>query len=259
MQAVTLISDDGNDDFSIDGVDIQNDLIIRSGAGESTVDIQNSEIGNTDISGAETETVAGAGDDEIYLSAGNNIIDGGAGDDVLYIYQGVSTDFDITYEADGRVIVEGPGLNGATVRHELTNVERIIFNDKQVFLNDPGTGGPSTIFGTDADDWIAVPERGGNVEAGAGDDSIYAPSSQTFNEIDGGSGTDTLIIYQGGVADYILRRPTSSSFVEVEGPGMNGSTVINRLTDVEFIGFTDSIVRVADLEITPGILRPATT
>lgn len=254
MQAGAFISGEGTDNFTLDGVDIENDLIIDTGNGESTVDIQNSEIGNLQTSGASgIETVYGDGDDEIYAAVGNNVIDGGAGDDVLVVYEGTSADFDITYEADGRVIVEGPGLNGETVRNELINVERILFNDKLIYLSDPDDPNDPdvpTTMGTDGNDWIALPEPGGNVEAGGGDDFIYAPVG-LINEIDGGSGTDTLVIYEGGQADYIVRRRSDSLAVEVEGPGLNGSTVVNRLSDVEFILFTDGIVNVADVEITP--------
>ena len=261
IEAVTAFSGAGTDTFLIDGVDIENDLIINSGSGDRTVNIQNSVIGNTDINGyPEIETMHGDGDDEIFAPLGNNVIDGGAGDDVLVVYEGVRADYVIRYEDDGRVIVEGPGLNGSTVRNELTNVERILFNDGVVYLDGQNNGGgggdqdPPTILGTDADDWIAVSDRGGNVEAGAGDDSIYAPFSAAFNQIDGGAGIDTLIIYEGALADFTVRRPSASSFVELEGPGLNGSTVINRLTDVEYVQFTDRRVRVADLEITQGIL-----
>lgn len=260
LQAVTAISGAGTDEFSIDGVDIQNDLVINSGSGERTVDIQNSVIGNIDLSeSTEIETMFGDGDDEIFAPVGDNVIDGGAGDDVLVVYEGVRADYDISFEDDGRVIMEGPGLNGSTVRNELTNVERILFNDG-VFSLTGGDGGgdgggdPPTLVGTDGADWISVSDRGGNVEAGAGDDSIYAPASQGVNLIDGGAGIDTLVIYEGSQADYTFRRSADSSSVEVEGPGLNGSTVINRLTDVEFILFTDGRVSVAGLEFTVGIL-----
>jgi len=260
MQAATFVSGEGTDVFSLDGIDIENALIINTGSGERTVDIQNAEVGDLQISGSSTvEIVYGAGDDAIYAPVGNNIIDGGGGNDVLVVYQGTSADYDISYEADGRVIVEGPGLNGTTVRNELINVERILFNDGEIFLDDQGGEDPPTILGTDGNDYIAVSERGGNVEAGDGDDTIYAPISQTVNEIDGGAGTDTLVVYEGARADYTLRRRSESLFVELEGPGLNGSTVINHLTDVEYILFTDGLVNVADLEITPGIVLLAAT
>ena len=91
------------------------------------------------------------------------------------------------------------------------------------------------------------------MEAGDLDDSIYAPLGDTINQIDGGAGTDTLIVYEGVRADYTLRRSNESSPIEIEGPGLNGSTVINRLTDVEYIQFNDQRVQLADLEITTGM------
>lgn len=214
-----------------------------------------------------TETRFGDGNDEIFSPLGNNVIDGGGGDDVLVVYEGVRADYDISFEADGRVIVEGPGLNGTTVRNELTNVERILFNDGEISLTDGSDGGddgddgsgdgggdPLTIVGTDGGEWIAVSDRGGNVEARGGDDWIYAPVSQGVNLIDGGAGIDTLVIYESAHPDYTLRRVANSSAIEVEGTGLNGSTVINRLTDVEFILFTDARVSVADLDLATAIL-----
>ncbi|WP_145944232.1 hypothetical protein [Fuerstiella marisgermanici] len=250
IQDATFISGEGTDSFSFDGVDVLNDLIINSGTGNRTLDIQNSEIGNLQLSGSTGNPILyGDGDDEIFAPIGNNIIDGGGGDDVLVIYEGDSTDYTVTYESDGTVIVEGPGLNGTTVRNELTNVERILFNDGLIFLSDsddPNDPDVPTTVGTDGDDWLALPDPGGRVEAGAGDDFIYAPVG-SLNEIDGGSGIDTLVIYEGGRADFTIRRDPDSLLVEIEGPGLNGSTVVNRLTDVEFILFTDGLVSVDEL------------
>jgi len=250
IQSATLISGLGDDDITFDGVNVLNDLIINSGTGDRTLDLENSEIGNLQLSGSTGNPIVyGDGDDEIFASVGNNIIDGGGGDDVLVIYEGDSTDYTVTYESDGRVIVEGPGLDGSTVRNELTNVERILFNDGLIFLSDPDDPDDPvepTVVGTDGDDWLALPEPGGSVEAGAGDDFIYAPVG-SLNEIDGGAGTDTLIIYEGVRADYTIRRDPDSLLVEIEGPGLNGSTVVNRLTDVESILFNDGLFSVDEL------------
>lgn len=251
IDSLTLLSGEGNDQILIDEVRIQNDLVIDTGLGDRNIEVEGADVqGNTDISAAiETATVYGSGDDEIFASLGNNIIDGGNGDDVLVVYEGVREDYTITYEADGRVIVEGPGLNGTTVRNELTNVERILFNDGPVSLNSSGTDESPLTVGTDGDDWISLQEPGGNVEAGDGDDFIYAPFGE-LNEIDGGAGTDTLVIYEGVQSDYIIRRPSASLLVEIEGPGLNRSKVTHRLTDVEYILFNDGLVQIADLEVT---------
>lgn len=80
----------------------------------------------------DDEIHAGDGDDEIYASLGTNTINGGAGIDTLVVYEGVRTDYILSTSSDGRVYLEGPGLNGSTVRNLLTDLERIQFNDSSI-------------------------------------------------------------------------------------------------------------------------------
>ena len=60
----------------------------------------------------------------------------------------------------------------------------------------------SSIEGTDAGEWLSGDECHHDFHAGGGDDAIYAPFG--FNTIDGGSGEDTLVIYEGNRADYTV-------------------------------------------------------
>ncbi|MCR9201577.1 MAG: Ig-like domain-containing protein [Planctomycetaceae bacterium] len=109
---------------------------------ESLILMSASSIEGTDagewISGTSLDDAiqAGAGDDEIHSSMGHNLIDGGSGTDTLVVYEGFRADFHVQRFSDGRVLVEGPGLNGQSVINELQSVERIAFNDEMVLTKD---------------------------------------------------------------------------------------------------------------------------
>ncbi|MCR9202863.1 MAG: hypothetical protein NXI04_29815, partial [Planctomycetaceae bacterium] len=85
-------------------------------------------IGGTD---GDDQISAGGGDDEIYAAVGDNTIDGGEGTDTLLVY-GNRSDYTILNLGDGRISLEGPGLNGETVRNTLTSVEQIRFSDETI-------------------------------------------------------------------------------------------------------------------------------
>lgn len=85
---------------------------------------------------ADDSISAGGGDDEIYAPLGTNEIDGGDGEDTLLVYEGNRADYTLSNIGDGRIYIEGPGLNGETVRSFLSNVERILFNDEVVLTSD---------------------------------------------------------------------------------------------------------------------------
>ena len=88
------------------------------------------------ISGSAANDIIDArgGDDEIYASQGENLIDGGSGFDTLIIYEGLRSDYAITSLANGSTRIVGPGINGITFINELLNVERIVFNDADIRL-----------------------------------------------------------------------------------------------------------------------------
>ena len=97
----------------------------------------------------------------------------------------------------------------------------------------------SSIEGTDAGEWLSGDECHHDFHAGGGDDAIYAPFG--FNTIDGGSGEDTLVIYEGNRADYTVER-SESGVVSVEGPGLNSLRFHSVLRNVERIVFNDGIL-----------------
>ena len=210
---------------------------------------------------ADDQILAGAGDDEIYAPLGNNTIDGGDGDDALIVYEGNRADYSVQLTAEGTIVLQGVGLNGTTVRQELTNVERIVFNDGVLYTSDvvateppvvdppvvdppvvdppPVETGEASIVGTDAGEWISGTESNDRIFAGGGNDEIYVPFGS--NEINGGDGIDTLIVYEGNASDYELLK-MSDGRIMMRGPGINGGTVTNLLNDVERIQFNDRVI-----------------
>ena len=254
-------SDVTSDANSIDlpqNADASGDSLIYASAADATGGVASNSIQGTEagewISGTVADDVidAGAGNDEIHVSIGDNVVDGGAGEDTLVVYEGAQADYTITQQANGTTIFEGPGLNGETVRVELTNVEQILFNDGFVRLADldssggsPATG--STVTGTIAGEWIVGTDQNDDIQAGGGDDEIYAPLG--INTINGGEGVDTLVVYEGSRADFVLSN-IGNGTIYLEGPGLNGKVVRSELTNVEGILFNDGAV------LTSGIQDP---
>jgi len=109
------------------------------------------------------------------------------------------------------------------------------------------------IEGTDAGEWISGTSGDDVILAGGGDDEIYAPLGN--NIIDGGDGMDALIIYEGNRADYTISTDANGDCV-VEGPGQDGSTVRNTISNVEKIVFNDGWVNVADVKTDDGPTDP---
>lgn len=187
------------------------------------------------LAGCESNNVISGhgGDDEFYAPSGRNQIDGGDGNDILYVYEGKRSDFILERLQDGRTRLEGVGLNNEWVSNTLSNVERISFRDGVVWI---GADDLSELRGTDNSDWLSGSEFTDLIQAFGGDDAIYAPIG--VNEIDGGEGFDTLIVYEGNQADYEITRESDGG-VRIKGPGLNGQVVENVLKNVERILFND--------------------
>lgn len=111
------------------------------------------------------------------------------------------------------------------------------------------------IEGTEGDDeFIAGTEGDDHIIAHSGNDSIYDLLGR--NLVDGGPGTDTLIVYGNDSTAYKIYRLDSGNVV-VEGPGLNDTTCRNELKDVEQINFEDGIMQVSEVGERPQIGRPA--
>ena len=97
----------------------------------------------------------------------------------------------------------------------------------------------STIEGTEANDWISGDGNDNTIFAGGGNDEIHSPIGN--NTIDGGTGNDTFIIYEGNRSDFSLSQQNDNSYL-LQGPGLNGNFVSNRLVNVENISFNDGMI-----------------
>ncbi|MGB4739049.1 MAG: hypothetical protein WBH50_12720, partial [Fuerstiella sp.] len=84
----------------------------------------------------------------------------------------------------------------------------------------------TVINGTNASEWISGDHNDNSIFAGGGNDEIYAPLGT--NTIDGGSGDDALVIYEGDQADYSLQQLANGGYL-LTGRGLDGSTVVNTL------------------------------
>ncbi|MCR9198103.1 MAG: CAP domain-containing protein [Planctomycetaceae bacterium] len=204
------------------------------------------------LSGTDADNIilAGGGNDEIHAPIGDNTIDGGSGTDVLHVYEGNRGSYALNQLSDGSWELSGPGLNGQQMSARLTNVERISFNDQQVILDtaaqtvqppssQASPTAPAAETGSAAGEWISGTAGNDAINAGDGDDTIHAPLGN--NQIDGGSGFDTFVIYQGSRADWTIRQ-LSTGEVEVSGRGLNGVSQVNTLRNVEAIAFNDAVV-----------------
>lgn len=214
------------------------------------------------LSGADADNIilAGGGNDEIHAPIGDNTIDGGSGTDVLHVYEGNRSSYALNQLSDGSWQLSGPGLNGQQMSARLINVERISFNDQQISLDSAAAtvDSPSSPFApaapaaapaaptaapaaptSAAGEWISGTAGNDTINAGGGDDTIHTPLGN--NQIDGGSGFDTFVIYQGSRADWTIRQ-LSTGDVEVSGRGLNGVLQVNTLRNVEAIAFNDAVV-----------------
>lgn len=97
----------------------------------------------------------------------------------------------------------------------------------------------SSIEGTDTGEWVNGNENDNIINAGGGNDEIYAPLGD--NTIDGGDGQDLLLVYGGTRANYSLEAIGDGSYV-LRGAGLNGQQTENVIQSVEAVLFDDGLV-----------------
>lgn len=211
------------------------------------------------ISGGDGDNtiLAAGGNDEIHAPIGNNFVDGGSGIDTFFVYEGQRSGYALNQSADGSWLLSGPGLNGLQVTSRLVNVERISFNDQVVEIGNtasnavpaavptavPTAPSPSAAGESLAtDDWISGTDGNDTINAGAGNDAIHAPLGNNF--IDGGSGFDTLVVYEGNRSQFAVTQLANGD-IRVVGPGLNGQQQSNTLRNIEAIHFNDGVVDAA--------------
>lgn len=101
-----------------------------------------------------------------------------------------------------------------------------------------------TASGTDGDDWLTGTDADDVIVARDGNDVIHAPVGNNF--IDGGSGTDRLMIYDGRRSDFTIES-AADGFLQLRGPGLNGGEITYSLINVEEVEFTDGVVPIRRL------------
>lgn len=268
---------DTDDVINIAGTHASMAVRLEASAGDDTLTIASSVVGNDTLYG-------GAGDDEIHASGGNDIIDGGADSDELYgdagddtIYGGAGTDTiyggtgadtiygdlqnavvgaaaDILHGGDGNDIIQG-GAGDDTINGDAGN-DRLY-----------GQAGADTINGGDGNDTIygdntTEESSGGNdtLSGGAGDDTIIASGGDDIlnggdgrDRLYGGAGADTLNggagddIFYGGAGTDILTfiNDTAGVFVDLLASratdGSGGRDAVFEIENVRGSNYNDTM------------------
>jgi len=160
--------------------------------------------------------------------AGSDTLDGGAGDDVL---------------------VGGHVDEGGTVTVD-TDTGAVMFTDTDGIVNENDPAGDDVIFGGSGADVINDGAGYDTVDAGTGDDTVFLTNSDAT--IDGGAGTDTLVV-AGAAADADLIINLENASVT----SADGSVTVQYLAGFENIvsGDGDDVIIGSELDnvITGGM------
>ncbi|MBS0333417.1 MAG: VCBS repeat-containing protein, partial [Proteobacteria bacterium] len=138
-----------------------------------------------------------AGADTVFdTNAGANAhIDGGLGVNTA-VYSGRMSDYQITRNLDGTVLVSNVSATAAPkVNDTLTDFQVLKFADQQVDLMRGGAGNDTIVGGAGADT-VSGGDGANYLRGGAGDDSIQGGSD--FDDINGNKGQDTIDGGTGG-------------------------------------------------------------
>ncbi len=125
----TFIASGGHD--TIDGRGGSDTYDASGAAGEVSVNLSNGLVGGahsavlTGIENART----GSGDDAIFGTSGDNAIDGGAGVDTVFVEAGYAS-ATIDHSDGSFIVTSAAGID------TLSNVEKVLFDDKEVWLVD---------------------------------------------------------------------------------------------------------------------------
>jgi Ca2+-binding RTX toxin-like protein/subtilisin-like proprotein convertase family protein len=253
----------GDDVLSTDGATVQQQVEEIAGLGG------NDQLTGTDrdesFDGGEgNDTIdAGGGNDRIKGGVGGDALSGGLGDDT-FIYSGgdaggdtvdggegtdtmrVSGSVDLrTTEISGVERLQGSGwnavqLNGAQLQafHVLDAVTVTVesgeinlgglnlINGAQVLAG----SGDNLLCGTDGDDFLSPGAGADTVLAGAGNDTIGITDYWLQDNIDGGDGTDTLLLQSG---DVDLTQASFTSVERLEGYGQRVTATAEQLAGFE--------------------------
>jgi len=216
-----------------------NDTLVFNGSAPTSINLANSSIGTTTISGIEsidTSTITSAvtitgdandntlkggsgadtllggdGNDTIYYDAADVREDGGAGNDTLVLNQTVATTANLSQTADQ---VTGVGVN--------INFENIDGSGSTAVLTLTGDAGANILKGGSGADIIS---------GGAGDDTISYDALDVST--DGGTGNDTLLLSGTtaitanlSAADQVTGGGITTSFENINGSASTGALTL---------------------------------
>jgi Ca2+-binding RTX toxin-like protein len=148
-------------------------------------------------------------DDVLYVGKGNEVIDGRGGNDVLVI-RTYYTDSGLTFDS-----TKGHWtLNFSSGKPlALINIERILFADIEISLNDLLLAQPTQHQSTEGTDHMIGSDLGYIFNSGSGDDLLTGNGGD--DTLYGGKGTD-LAIYRGSSSDYIVERDGTTGMYTIK-------------------------------------------
>ncbi len=156
----------------------------------------------------------GGGDDTLVGEEGNDRLNGGAGDDVAEFWIN-RADATITQSGGNVTVVSSLGTD------VLTGIERLAFNDQEVFIDASGaTNGPDTLTGTAGDDSIDGLDGNDRISGLAGNDGLRGSGGN--DTLLGGNGRDTL---WGGDGNDLLNPGDNDQDWDLLEPGAGNDTV----------------------------------
>jgi hypothetical protein len=195
---------------------------IDAGAGYNTVTVggwSNTILagdGGTKLTGPQGNTTVrfGSGNHVVQLGGSSNLVELGIGNSVVEVGEGNSTvriaggDNTVTLGGWGNRITTGDGAD-------------VIVAGAGTAIVDAGGG----------DDHIGLAGWGNHVRAGDGNDVVLLAAADGDGSIDGGTGTDTLVL-PGTVGEYRFGEAPDRA-IYVSGPGSKSY----QLTNLEFLAF----------------------
>ena len=193
------------------------------------------------------------------IEAGNDTISGGAGDDMV-VFQGSSSEYNITENPDGTFTIEDTvtDRDGTDV---LDQVEFVQFSDGTFDINDFGSGssvgpppgssfneisgssGDNSLYGGSGDDHIEGMSGDDNIYAGSGDDFLEGGSGDDYfqgqwgdDTIDGGGGNDTAA-FSGSIHDFTITKNEDGSYTMQDNiAGRSGTDLVDNIENFNFSG-----------------------
>jgi len=221
-----------------------------NGTGNAVANILNGNGGNNKL-------IGNAGNDQLFGNNGNDTLIGGAGRDTMY--GGAGNDLFSVDNAGDRA-VGGGGIDkvNASVSHVLANGTENLGLTGSADINGTGNavanilngnGGNNKLIGNAGNDQLFGNNGNDTLIGGAGRDTMYGGAGNDLlfgdggsDRILGGGGSDTAA-YNGGIGRYQITELSGGRIKVVDTKGTFGTDI---LSDVEFLKFGTTVVKVAD-------------